>query len=79
MTALILAILSNPMVLALLGGIAAALGFGIHQRRAGAKAERVKQAEREVAARDIKDQVQNDVGAMSPDHVRSELAKRASK
>lgn len=44
MTALILAILSNPNVIAIIGGIAAALGFGLHQRRAGAKAEQAKQA-----------------------------------
>lgn len=79
MTALILTILNSPMVLALLGGIAAALGFGIHQRRTGAKAERQKQAEAEAKARDIRDEVQSDIGAMSPDHVRAELAKRARK
>lgn len=59
---------------------AAALVFGAFKvRQSGVNAERVRQAEREAAARDIKDQVQNDVGAMPPDAVRSELAKRARK
>jgi hypothetical protein len=56
-----------------------ALGWGLSQRRAGAKAERAKQAEQETAARDIRDQVQNDIGAMPADKVRAELAKRAAK
>jgi len=44
-----------------------------------ARAERAKQAEQETAARDIRDQVQNDIGAMPADKVREELAKRAAK
>jgi hypothetical protein len=56
-----------------------ALGWGFSQRRAGAKAERTKQAEKETAARDIRDEVQNDIGAMPADKVREELAKRAAK
>lgn len=79
MTALILAILGNPTVIAVLAGILGAFGFGIHQRRAGAKAERAKQAQAEAKARDIRDEVQSDIGAMSPDHVRAELAKRVRK
>lgn len=43
----------------------------------GAASERAKQAEQEIAARDIRDQVQNDIGAMPADKVREELAKRA--
>lgn len=79
MTALILAILSNPTVLAIIAGIAAALGWGVKQRRAGAAKERQKQAHAEAKARDIRDEVQSDIGTMSPDHIRSELAKRARK
>lgn len=75
MTALILAILSNPMVLALLGGIAAALGFGVHQRRAGAKAERAKQAQAEAKARDVADQVDNDLSTLTPAQARARLQK----
>jgi len=58
--------------------IAGALGVLLvifQQRRAGAKAERAKQAEREAKARDISDQVDNDVGAMPPVKQREELAK----
>lgn len=56
-----------------------ALGWGFAQRRAGAKAERAKQAASEAKARDVADEVQSDVGAMSADHIRAELAKRAAK
>lgn len=43
MTAIIAWILANPTVLAIIAGIVGALGFGLQQRRAGAKAERTKQ------------------------------------
>lgn len=43
MTALIAFILGSPTILAIIGGIVAALGFGYQQRRAGRKAERAKQ------------------------------------
>jgi hypothetical protein len=62
--------------------IVGAFGFlilVIQQRRAGAKAERAKQAEREAAARDIADQVDNDVGATPPDELRKELGRWAGK
>jgi len=47
MTALLAFLVSNPTVLAVLAGIVGALGVGIHQRRAGAAAERNKQRARE--------------------------------
>lgn len=47
--------------------------------RKGGEGARLKQFERDSAARDIRDQVQNDVGALPPDAVRSELAKRSRK
>lgn len=50
MTALLLSLLTNPTVLLILGGIAAAFGWGVKQRRAGAKAERAKQAARDAKA-----------------------------
>jgi len=55
--------------------IGAALLLVLQQRRAGAKAERAKQAEREAEARDIADQVDNDVGALPPADARKELGK----
>jgi hypothetical protein len=44
---------------------------------AGRKAERARQAEAEAEARDIRDQVDNDVGAMPADAARKELGKWA--
>jgi len=55
--------------------VGAALLLVLQQRRAGAKAERAKQAEREAKARDIADQVDNDVGALPPADARKELGK----
>lgn len=46
---------------------------------AGKSAERARQAEAEAKARDIRDAVQNDVGAMPPDRVREELSRRTAK
>lgn len=46
---------------------------------AGKSAERTRQAEAEAKARDIRDAVQNDIGAMPPDKVRDELSRRAAK
>jgi hypothetical protein len=77
LSGLFLSFLANPTVLLILGGIAAAFGWGVKQRRAGAKAERAKQAEREAKARDIADQVDNDIGAMPPEQRREALRKWA--
>jgi hypothetical protein len=77
MSALLAGLLANPTILAIIAGVLGALGWGFHQRLAGAKAERAKQAEQETAARDIRDQVQNDIGSMPVGKVRAELAKRA--
>lgn len=58
-----------------IAAIGAALALLWQQRRAGAKAERAKQAEREKEARDIADKVDNDIGALPPDKAREELKK----
>ncbi|QOF71490.1 hypothetical protein IG197_27760 [Aminobacter sp. SR38] len=76
MTALVLSLLSSPTLLAIMAGIIGALGWGFKQRLTGARLEREKQAKAEQKARDVADEVQSDVGAMSPDQVRAELAKR---
>jgi outer membrane murein-binding lipoprotein Lpp len=73
MTALPGFILSNPTILAIGAAIIGAIGLAFQQRLAGAKAERHKQQVEELAARDIADQVQNDVGALPPDAARKEL------
>jgi len=58
-----------PYLMAAAGG----LMLVIQQRRAGAKAERAKQAAREAEARDIKDEIQNDIGALPPEVARRRL------
>jgi hypothetical protein len=76
-TALLSFFVGNPAISGLLASIIAALGWGFHQRLAGAKAERVaeraRQAAAEAAARDIADQVQNDIGALPANAARKEL------
>lgn len=62
-------------LIAIAVAILAALGYGYHQRRAGAASERAKQDAREAKARTIADEVDNDVGAMPPDEARKELAR----
>lgn len=76
MTALFLSFLSNPTLVAILGGLLAALVAFLKGNSRGARLERDKQAKAEQKARDVADEVQSDVGAMSPDQVRAELAKR---
>lgn len=73
MTALLLSLLSNPTVLAILAGIAAAFGWGLKKQRDGAAKERAKQAEAERKARTIADEVDNDIGAIPPPKARKEL------
>lgn len=63
MTAILLWLASNPTVVAIVGGILAALGWGYSQRRAGAKTERAKQDRARADAikdrKDIDDEVEN--------------------
>ncbi len=78
MSAILAFLLGNPAILAIGAAIVGGLGFGFQQRLAGAKAERAKQATAEAAARDIADQVQNDIGALPADAARKELRSWAS-
>lgn len=73
MTAIVAWLLTNPAILAIGTAIIGAIGLAFQQRLAGAKAERNKQAVAEAGARDIKDQVQNDIGALPADAARKEL------
>jgi hypothetical protein len=60
--------------------IAGAIGLAfaaLKIRQSGANAERLKQQQAEAEARDIADQVDNDIGAMPPDEARKELEKWA--
>ncbi|AZO08576.1 MULTISPECIES: ABC transporter permease [unclassified Mesorhizobium] len=73
MTALLSFLLGNPALLRLMASFIAALGWGFHQRLAGARAERARQAAGETAARDVADQVDNDIAALPADAIRKEL------
>ena len=77
MTALVLSLIEHlwPYLLAV-GGAMALLWRAY---AAGKKAEKAKQAEAELEARDIRDQVVNDVSMLPPDKVRDELSRRAAK
>lgn len=70
MTALVLSVLTNPMPLAIMGGVMAVLIAFLKGNSRGARLEREKQAKAEQKARDIRDDVQYDVGAMPADQVR---------
>jgi hypothetical protein len=73
MTALLLAGLLKfwPIIAGALG----VLGWGIAQRRSGARNERARQAASEKAARDVADEVDNDLSALTPLQARERLAK----
>lgn len=66
-------LISNPAILGIGAAIIAAVGAYFKGTLNGAKRERDKQAGEEAKARDVSDQVQNDVGALPPDAARKEL------
>jgi hypothetical protein len=73
MTALLAWLLTNPTVLAIGAAVIAAIGAYFKGRLTGAKLERNAQAAAEAEARDVSNEVQNDVGALPPDAARKEL------
>ncbi|PAP93978.1 ABC transporter permease [Mesorhizobium wenxiniae] len=73
MSAILGFFLSNPTILAIGAGIIAVAGAWFKGSLSGAKAERNKQAAAEAKARDIADQVDNDIGALPADAARKEL------
>lgn len=75
MSALILALLNSPVILAVGGGIVAALVSYMRGRISGGKRERDKQAAEESRARAVADEIDNDVGALPPDLAKKELQK----
>ena len=79
MTALLAWLITNPTILAIIGGVLTVFGIGWQQRRAGAKAERAKQADREKAARGVADSVDRNVDGLTPEQVRDQLKERAVK
>ena len=66
---------ANSILIALGGVLVAVLAAFFKGRIEGARAERTKHAEAETRARDIADEVQNDVGALAPDAARKELSR----
>jgi hypothetical protein len=75
MSALAAFFLGNPTILAALAGVISGLTWGFHQRLAGAKAEANRQAEADIKARDLADQVDNDIGALPAAAARKELGR----
>lgn len=61
-----------PFLLAGLGAVGV-LVWGRKKEAVGAAKERARQAQAEAKARDIADQVDNDVGALTPEQIRAEL------
>ncbi|MCX8572869.1 MULTISPECIES: hypothetical protein [Hyphomicrobiales] len=66
-------ILSNPVLIAIMGGLLAALVAFLKGNSRGARLERDRQARAEQKARDVADQVDNDIGALPPNRAREEL------
>ena len=72
-SALISSLISNPTLIAIFGGIILAIGALFKGRIDGAAKERQKQAAAETKARDISDEVDNDLGTLTADQKRKEL------
>lgn len=64
-----------PYLLMAGAALVAFLGYGAHQKSAGRKEQAAKQAAADKAARDIGDQVENDIGALPKGAAREELRK----
>ena len=73
MTALVTSFL--PYIIAGVLGLLGIFGYGYSQRRAGAAKEKARQAASEAKARTIADEVENDVGALTPEQRRERLKK----
>jgi hypothetical protein len=69
----------NSILIALGSVLAAVLAAFFRGRIEGARAERAKKVEAEIRARDIADEVENNVGAMPPDAARKELSRWSRK
>jgi hypothetical protein len=69
----------NSLLVALGGVFVVLIAAFFKCRIEGAKAERTKQAQAEIGARAVADEIQNDVGAMPPEVARKELSRWARK
>lgn len=79
MSAIIGWVLSNPTFLAIVAGLIGALGWGFRQKRAGRQEERAKQAAERLKAKNIADEIDNDIGALPSGEAREEFKKWARK
>lgn len=77
MSAIIAWVVGNPTILAIIAGVLGALGFGYQQRRAGAKAEKAKAAEKDLKARNTADDIDDAVAGRAPSENRERLGKWA--
>lgn len=72
---LLLSLVSNPTLLAIFGGLAAAAVAFFKGRSSGKQTERAKQAEARQKAINTAKKVETDVGALPADKAREELKK----
>lgn len=72
---ILFALLSNKLVLGVGAALLAILGAFWKGRASGAAKERQKTAQERLRAREVGDEVDNDVGAMPPEEARKELSK----
>jgi hypothetical protein len=81
MTALLLGLLwkFSGYIIAGVGALVGFLAWRTRERRVGAAQERAKREAADRMVEDIADQVQSDVGSMSPEQIDAELRKRAKK
>ena len=66
-------LISNPTLLAIMGGVVTVLVAFLKGNSRGALKERAKHEAEQAKARSIADQVDNDIGALPPDKARQEL------
>jgi len=75
MSALLAWFLSNPTVIAFGLTIIGGIGWGFHQRLAGAQAERNKQADEQAAATSEAQKIDDAIAGRAPDANRTELGR----
>jgi hypothetical protein len=75
MSALLLSIFTDfwPYIFGAAGLLGGLFGFGAWQRREGRQAERFKQVNAEAKARDVADEVDNDLATLTPEQRRERL------
>jgi hypothetical protein len=75
MTAILAFFATNPKIIAIMGGIVAAIAWGFRQRLAGASAERAKQAASQSKAVSEAQAIDDAIAGRAPAANREELTK----